>query len=130
VKDISQAIVAVDSLVDFKVSGSANVRVGKKKAFKKDQTKAKNKKYKKKTETHTGEGTSKDEQAKKKFGFGCFIYGGLHIATNCPKREKMVNAMILGKAGAGAVGDVGYEGSSARSQIRVNPLQLLNALTT
>lgn len=64
-----------------------------------------------------------------KFAFGCFLCIGLHATQNCPNREEIVVACqaILGKKveGNSCIGD-----DSGASQVCVNPIMLLNALTT
>jgi len=94
VKDLSSAIAAADSLIDFK----STTREGYTSASFKSKGRNKEERMKKKF----GGGTSKAaaaDKGKTKFmsaqgkitkpNFTCFIYDGPHFARECPKREKL-----------------------------------------
>ncbi|CAI9756164.1 unnamed protein product [Fraxinus pennsylvanica] len=117
VKDLLSAMAAVDCLIDYKMDSNSSVQ--RKNTEKKACT---SKGWKKEDEKKKFEGPkSKDgDQCQKSKSFsGCFIRNGLDRAKDCPKREKL-NALRL----------EGSDDSSDEAPTRVNPLQLVNAITT
>jgi hypothetical protein len=121
VKDLSSAIAAADSLVDFKtVTRDGTVLVPSKfKARDKRDGKSKNKKFGgggfrpfiDKGKTKQTEASTKEAKP----NAGCFICGGPHYARECPKREKL-NAILVN------------ESEPEETVTHVNPIRVLNCL--
>ncbi|KAK9113309.1 hypothetical protein Syun_020106 [Stephania yunnanensis] len=113
VKDLPGAIVAADSLVDFKTSSSPSEGKGKeKKPFKTHQKKGEKKPFSPKPVASSKPVPKSDSRpSSSSSGKGCFICNGPHRARDCPKKEKL-SALIAEDEG----------------QPRMNPLQLLNAI--
>ncbi|KAL5795202.1 hypothetical protein ACOSQ2_000022 [Xanthoceras sorbifolium] len=111
---------AAEGLVDFRIS-SSSPSVDKKKSV--DDKKGKNKDWKKradgKKKKESESFIGKDQNQNKSKTQGCFICNGPHLARDCPKKEK-INALISQDAG---------DSNGARPS-RVNPLQLLNTIST
>ena len=125
VRDLPTAIAAADSLIDYKL-GSSSSNLDKKKAkddgkkgkFGKDGKKDKGKK---KDGEHKPKGGAESSHGKKAYS-GCFLCDGPHRARDCPRREKL--SALIAQDGSDD------EADDARANLRVNPLQLVNAITT
>ncbi|XP_057770708.1 uncharacterized protein LOC130990498 [Salvia miltiorrhiza] len=119
VKDLSSAIAAVDSLVDYKTMGSTESGQKKKETGKGKEKKKKGKDgWKKKKANNGNAGGSKDssQQNGGEKRRGCFICNGDHCMRDCPKKVKL-NALV---AESDKESDVGAP--------RMNPLQLLSTI--
>ena len=121
VKDLSSAIAAVDSLVDFK----STIREGYTSASFKSMGRNKEERMKKKfgggawKATATDKGKSKFTSAQGKGtkpNFTCFICDGPHFARECPKKEKL-NAIQAGDSDE----DEGVV-------THINPIRVINCL--
>ena len=126
VRDLPTAMSAADALVDYKFSkpsGDEEKRKSKDKGKDKQKKVGKKKdKQQKKTWGNKNKGESSTSQTSKeqpKLNAGCFICNGPHRARDCLKREKL-NA-IVAEDGSGQ--------SDEEVPSRMNPLQLLNALS-
>lgn len=114
VKDLPSAMVAADSLLDFKMSDETqsemNVKEnGKDKKFRnREEEKAQENEgqHKAKKMRIFDKGKSKDFWTS-----GCFICRGPHLAKVCPKKERL-DALIVEE--------------DAEEAVRVNPLQIVN----
>lgn len=129
VRDLPTAMTAADCLVDFKMVGSTTQDKKKSKEGKRDKGqsfKFKDKRKDKNQKKDKGGGfvkakadyNNKGSSSGIKPNSGCFICNGPHRVRDCPKREKL-SAIV-----ADSKGDSDSEGPT-----RVNPLQMLNALT-
>ena len=125
VRDLPTAMSAAEALVDYKFSkpsGDEEKRKSKDKGKDKQKKDGKKKDKQKKTWGNKNKGESSTSQPSKeqpKLNVGCFICNGSHRARDCPKHEKL-NA-IVAENGSGQ--------SDEEVPSRMNPLQLLNALS-
>ena len=124
--DLPSAMFAANALVDYKFNKpSRDYKKRKSKDKGKDKQKKdgkKNKDKQKKIWNNKSKGESSTSQQSKEhpeLNAGCFICNGPHRARDYPKREKL-NAMV-------AEDEKGQSDEEVPS--RVNPLQLLNALS-
>ena len=122
-RDFFTAIAAADSLVDFKMGNSQGPFEKKKRerGGKKDRSgtfKDANEVDWKKKMNGGDFKNSDNNQKKKSFDSGCFACSSPHRARDCPKWEKLT-ALV---AESGDNNDDDYP-------TRVNPLQLLNAMS-
>ena len=115
VQNLSQAITAADRLVDFRLVGGQEKQInGDRNANGKFSGKQKTKVV----ETSTSKTTKEPEKTVNKGGAGCYICGGPHLMRNCPEREALSAALTVKNDGNGE-GEV----------LRVNPMQMLNAIS-
>ncbi|XP_059664093.1 uncharacterized protein LOC132309845 [Cornus florida] len=130
VRDLPTAMTAADCLVDFKMTGSTTQDKKKSKEGKKDKGQSfrfKDKKKDKNQKKDKGGGfvkakadyNNKGSSSGTKPNYGCFICNGPHRVRDCPKREKL-SAIVADSKG---------DSDSESGPTRVNPLQMLNALT-
>ena len=120
-KDLPSAIAAANGLVDFKFAKSSPDAESSSKAKEKGKKKVKDPKLRENKEGDgKGESSTSEGQSKGSFA-GCFICNGPHRARDCPKREKI-------SALRASVGNGESRSSHDHTQVRVNPLQLLNAI--
>ena len=121
VKDLPSAIAAADGLVDFKFAKSSPDAESSSKAKEKGKKKVKDPKLRE-NEEGDGKGESSTSEGQSKGSFaGCFICNGSHRARDCPRRETI-------SALRASVGNSESRSSHDHTQVRVNPLQLLNAI--
>ena len=126
--DLPTAMAAADCLVDYKMGSTINT-TGKSKteAGKKGKAEGKPSFNKKAGWKGTKKGAAETKPVETTTNFvqqttrlvGCFIYNGPHRAKDCPKREKL-SALVTADDKASTDSD---------SPSRVNPLQLLNAIS-
>ncbi|GAV84407.1 gag-asp_proteas domain-containing protein [Cephalotus follicularis] len=122
VKDLPSAMVAADSLVDYKLNKISDV-----KSSNKPKSKGKGKKkFEGKVDYKNKESFIKEKQtkyegqgSKSKFSSGCFLCDGPHRARDCPRKEKL-NTLVAGEMGC-------FE-PDGEGPIRVNPIQLLSTI--
>lgn len=122
VKDLPTAIAAADSLVDYKINPSST-SADKKKGG--DGKNKKGKEHKKGKNKKTGDSSkqrgSDPPQSQGNANSGCFLCNGNHKIRDCPKRNRLT-ALVTDDEPSGS-------GDSGDCAPRVNPIQLLNAIT-
>ena len=112
VRELPTAIAVADSLVDYKFEPSSGEK-------KKDGDGKK--KGKKKNGESSKQGSSDATQSRGSSKLGCFLCDGDHRMRNCPKRNRL-NALMTEDVHSGSE-------DAEECTPRVNPLQLLNAIT-
>ena len=124
VEDLPSAIVAAEKLVDYKYAASPSSQgdASKKSNRGKNNGKASSSKGGQRDDGKKKEGTgsSGSSQSSNKRSVGCFACHGPHLMRDCPKMKEKINAMFTQE---------GQNGGESETP-RMNPLQLLNAMTT
>ncbi|XP_044510183.1 uncharacterized protein LOC123228802 [Mangifera indica] len=121
VADLPSAVAAADGLVDYKL-GPSSSNAGEKKKGRSERRRSPRKygkegwKDRRKREAEPSKQRGPDPTPSRQGG-GCFLCAGPHRARDCPKREQL-SALIAQE-----------EKSTEDENPRLNPIQLLNAVT-